>query len=120
MSGEQAGGLRVWDVIDAGAPVLHALATGSGYPARSGTRPTAPRWSSSPERAPWSVIATPTGEVLGRLTDQKVGLPSYFPEPSRDWSPLATVSAATAAPSFGTCARWRPWRSSRRVPARLG
>ena len=39
-------------------------------------------------------IATATGEVLGTLTDQKMWLPSYFPEASQDWSRVATVSAA--------------------------
>ena len=34
-----------------------------------------------------------TGEVLGTLTDQKMGGPTYYPEASLDWSRVATVSA---------------------------
>ena len=94
VSGGQAGGLRVWDVTDDGAPALHALATGSGYPGAVQFSPDGSEMVVFTSRGRHGAVATATGEVLGRLTDQKIGLPSYFPEASQDWSRVATVSAA--------------------------
>jgi WD40 repeat protein len=84
----------VWDVTDDGARELHALATGSGYPFQVQFSPDGSEMLVFTREGVMERIASATGEVLGTLTDQKMWLPSFFPEASQDWSRVATVSAA--------------------------
>jgi WD40 repeat protein/DNA-binding SARP family transcriptional activator len=88
-----AGGLRVWDVTDAGPPALHALAPRS-YPddlvfSADGSEMIAVTQDGTVDR-----IASETGRVLGALPGQRVGAPGFSPVVSPDWRRLATVRAS--------------------------
>ena len=93
MSGAAAGGLRVWDVTDDGVPAPRRSAR-VGLPFAVQFSPDGSEMVAFTREGAMERIDRATGEVLGTLTDQKMGGPTYYPEASLDWSRVATVSAS--------------------------
>ena len=89
-----AGGLRIWNVTDGGPAALHALAPSSGYPNSVQLSPDGSEMVVFSDDGTIDRFATDTGQVLGSLTGQLIGPPTYFPEASRDWRRIASVDAS--------------------------
>ncbi len=84
------GGLRVWDVTPDGAPSLGAL-TVPGYVHSVQFSPDGSELVVSTRDGAITRLSSNTGDVLGRLRGQLVGLPPFDPRISRDARWMATV-----------------------------
>jgi WD40 repeat protein len=89
----QVSGLRIWDVTDDGPPALRAVASPSGFVNVAQFSPDGSEMVVFTRDGTMERIATKSGEVVGSLSDQLVGVPTYFPGVSYDWRFVATAAA---------------------------